>query len=368
MIGGGYPSSAYGAYSEVRRYDPVTDMWSTVGSLNEPRRRVAAVTVDDRVYAIGGGPYDGTSETVEVYDPNLGYWTYVSSMFIARSRHGACEYGSKIYVFGGVTPEGLTNTIEIYNPDLNQWSISSDTVPGIHEGMTAVPLGEHIYLFGAEGTFRDPAVYRYTPDAHTWATLTPPELWFTWGDERTLAAGLGETIVYMGSGHGDEPSFAYFNLPSGPWTTGPNPGDTGHDDGALIASGGYIYAIGGYTYGPSVERYDPKMILEIDLPALGESISGTFDVIGSADRTDFDFYRLEIKVSSATDSEYWTIEESYTSVLEDSLATWDSTSVPDGQYTLRLTMAAGVASGSFQQSITQGFIVNQTGGEGVGTD
>jgi N-acetylneuraminic acid mutarotase len=359
MIGGGCPSHAYGAYSEVRRYDPATDTWSTVASMNEPRRGVAAVTLDDKVYAIGGGPYGGTSETVEVYDPNVGHWTYVSSMFIARSRHGACEHGGKIYVFGGITPKGLTNSIEIYDPNLNQWSISGDKIPGTHQGMTAVPLGEDIYLFGARGTFSHPVVYRYTPDTHAWATLTSPNLWFTWGDERTLAAALGETLVYMGSQHGDERSFAYFNLPSGPWTTGPDPGDTGHDGGALLASGGYIYAIGGYTYGPSVERYDPRKILELNTPALGVAVSGTVHILGSADRTDFDSYRLEIKASSAPDSAYATIHESDTPILFDTLAIWDSTSVPDGQYTLRLTMKASVASGSLQDSITKGFIVRQ---------
>jgi hypothetical protein len=163
----------------------------------------------------------------------------------------------------------------------------------------------------------------------------------------------------MGSQHGDERSFAYFNLPSGPWTTGPDPGDTGHDGGALLASGGYIYAIGGYTYGPSVERYDPRKILELNTPALGVAVSGTVHILGSADRTDFDSYRLEIKASSAPDSAYATIHESDTPILFDTLAIWDSTSVPDGQYTLRLTMKASVASGSLQDSITKGFIVRQ---------
>lgn len=362
VIGGGTPSHAYGAFSEVRRYDPMNNVWETIESLNEPRRRVVAVTIDDKIYAIGGGPYGGTSETVEVYDPSLGYWTYVSSMFIARSNHGACEYDGKIYVFGGITPDGLTDSIEIYDPILNQWSISSDTIPGIHVGMTAVPLGEHIYLFGAKGVFSNPVVYYYTPDTYTWETLDSPLLWGTWGDDRTLASAsnLGKTLVYMGSPlDQDNSCFAYYQLPAGPWKEGPNSADSGHDGGALIASGGYIYAIGGYTYGPSVERYDPKKILVIDTPTLGGTVTGTVNFTGSADRTNFKLYRLEIKVSSATDSEYSTIYESYTPVLFGTLATWDSTSIQDGQYTLRLTMKASEVSGGFEDSITRGFIVKQ---------
>lgn len=59
------------------RYDPKTDMWTTVSSLSVPRDAVGVCLLGDRLYAVGG--YDGQTylNTVESYDAQNNEWTEV---------------------------------------------------------------------------------------------------------------------------------------------------------------------------------------------------------------------------------------------------------------------------------------------------
>ena len=43
--------------TSAERYNPETDEWETIASLNVPRRALSAVTLPDGIYAIGG--FDG---------------------------------------------------------------------------------------------------------------------------------------------------------------------------------------------------------------------------------------------------------------------------------------------------------------------
>ena len=59
------------------RYDPKTDVWTTVASLSVPRDAVGVGLLGDRLYAVGG--YDGQSYlgTVESYDAQNNEWAEV---------------------------------------------------------------------------------------------------------------------------------------------------------------------------------------------------------------------------------------------------------------------------------------------------
>ena len=55
--------------AEVEAYDPATDCWYVAPDLPTPRHGLALVAVDQRLYAIGGGPLAAFSGTgaVEVF-------------------------------------------------------------------------------------------------------------------------------------------------------------------------------------------------------------------------------------------------------------------------------------------------------------
>lgn len=64
---GGYDSD--GSQRAVEMYDPLTDSWSERFPLMTGTRDHAAMTVDDKIYVIGGrGYYDGVV-LAHVYDP-----------------------------------------------------------------------------------------------------------------------------------------------------------------------------------------------------------------------------------------------------------------------------------------------------------
>ncbi|XP_013399675.1 kelch-like protein 5 isoform X2 [Lingula anatina] len=72
----------------VERYDPKTDVWTTVAPISSMRDAVGMCALGDRLFCVGG--YDGTQylADVECYDPNTNEWTKVSPLCTGRA--GAC--------------------------------------------------------------------------------------------------------------------------------------------------------------------------------------------------------------------------------------------------------------------------------------
>jgi len=73
-------------------------------------------------------------------------------------------------------------------------------------------------------------------------------------------------------------------------------------------------------------------------PATGALVSGTVNIVGTADDTHFDHY--EVQYGAGTTPDLWTrIGITHTTVIvEDSLETWNTVGLPSGQYTLRLVV------------------------------
>jgi len=73
-------------------------------------------------------------------------------------------------------------------------------------------------------------------------------------------------------------------------------------------------------------------------PATGALVSGTVNIVGTADDTHFDHY--EMQYGAGTTPDLWTrIGITHTTVIvEDSLETWNTVGLPSGQYTLRLVV------------------------------
>lgn len=89
---GGYASDSVEGPMQldvVERYDTITQQWSYVRPLNCRRSALSCVTLDRRLFALGG--YDGQrfSSVVEVYDPEKDEWTFGASLTKERSGHGS---------------------------------------------------------------------------------------------------------------------------------------------------------------------------------------------------------------------------------------------------------------------------------------
>lgn len=75
---GGYDGSVF--LNSVESYDPMTNVWTNVCSMQVRRSRVAMVATYGKLYAIGG--YDGISNltSVEMYDNETDSWKMVVPM------------------------------------------------------------------------------------------------------------------------------------------------------------------------------------------------------------------------------------------------------------------------------------------------
>ncbi len=82
---------------------------------------------------------------------------------------------------------------------------------------------------------------------------------------------------------------------------------------------------------------DPRSV--ITAPASGEAVSGTIEVIGTADHVLFNYYKLEYtQVGDESSGEYAFIMDSKLKVIDGLLAKLDTTDLDNGEYVLRLTV------------------------------
>ncbi|EDL77081.1 kelch-like 18 (Drosophila) (predicted), isoform CRA_b, partial [Rattus norvegicus] len=121
--------------STVEAYNPETDTWTRVGSMNSKRRwtvvtpmssnrSAAGVTVfEGRIYVSGG--HDGLQifSSVEQYNHHTATWHPAASMLNKRCRHGAASLGSKMFVCGGYDGSGFLSIAEMYSSVADQWCL-----------------------------------------------------------------------------------------------------------------------------------------------------------------------------------------------------------------------------------------------------
>ena len=103
--------------------------------LPTPRDHLAAVVIDDALYAIGGRVrlnYRDNLSTVEAYNADLNQWVPRASMPTARSGIAAAVVDGWVYVFGGESGEGTFNQNERFIPRENRW-----------EAMAVMPTARH---------------------------------------------------------------------------------------------------------------------------------------------------------------------------------------------------------------------------------
>ncbi|MCK4577937.1 MAG: hypothetical protein KAU50_04055, partial [Candidatus Marinimicrobia bacterium] len=86
------------------KYDIATNSWiSFLGPPSGHGDGAEAVTVDDKIYLIGGNSGDiyEAYNTVEIFDPRTQQWTSGNSLNVGRYQFGAVFLNNKIFVIGG---------------------------------------------------------------------------------------------------------------------------------------------------------------------------------------------------------------------------------------------------------------------------
>lgn len=96
---------------------------------------------------------------------------------------------------------------------------------------------------------------------------------------------------------------------------------------------------------------------EIVSPGPEPLVSGTIEIPGTATHPNFQFYKLEFG-QGATPTSWAVIGPLHTEQVTDGvLGTWDTTTVPDGEYTVKLTVVD--RTGNYIETSTQVIVANQ---------
>jgi len=168
---------AVGAVATVEVYDPSANTWSTAAPMPTARSNLAAAVVNGKIYAIGGNaaPSNAGLSTVEVYDPVSNTWSTAAAMPTARSELAAAAVNGQLYAVGGCCNSlSAWDRLEIYNPATNTWLSSGTPIqvgfaPGPAPMLTprvflaAVTVNGKIYTVG--GGIPDASVAKSTTNA-----------------------------------------------------------------------------------------------------------------------------------------------------------------------------------------------------------
>lgn len=160
------------------RYDPATDTWTTVSTINapEPRNLHTAIWSGSKMIVWGGGNNSGgLFATGGRYDPATDTWSPTRLGLSARAGHSAVWTGSEMIVWGGFTAQGFGPEFGgRYDPVANTWrAMSTLNGPPARAYHAAVWTGSEMILWGGTISFPTPVNSggRYDPATDRWTAL-----------------------------------------------------------------------------------------------------------------------------------------------------------------------------------------------------
>ena len=148
--------------SNIDRYDIRTNTWSTIGSLNSPRSSNVAVTIDSKVYLVGGwdstpkfaNDYDGTFQSsVEIFDlatEKVSIAPYMMPAPLRRAFTGIAYQGKILLVGGlgvGATHFELISNVTLMDPVTGSVT-ELQKLPFATFAPAAETIGNELYVFG----------------------------------------------------------------------------------------------------------------------------------------------------------------------------------------------------------------------------
>jgi N-acetylneuraminic acid mutarotase len=186
--------TVYTVLSGAEEYDPNTNEWIEVASMNQPRgAATAALLPDGKVFVSGGvnalGDVPGLSysaiSSTEAYDPATNSWTVLAPMAIAREHHTATLLpgGDVLVAGGGDCGSGFclgyggsgnccgASSAELYDPSTNTWSFTAPVLSGVQHTATLLPGGG---LLIAGGNLEPANMYELS-SAAIYASSYPPD-------------------------------------------------------------------------------------------------------------------------------------------------------------------------------------------------
>ncbi|KAM4883372.1 LOW QUALITY PROTEIN: kelch-like protein 42 [Thomomys bottae] len=172
FIVGGYRVTSQ-EIAAAHSYNPSTNEWLPVASMNQKRSNFKLVAVNSKLYAIGGQ----AACNVECYSPEQDAWNFVAPLPDPLAEFSACECQGKIYVIGGYTTRERNMHVLRYCPAADAWTRLEACGAHVRK-QQMLAVGATIYLVGGcvrapgRGPGRDAlAVRAYDTATRRWRAL-----------------------------------------------------------------------------------------------------------------------------------------------------------------------------------------------------
>ena len=262
IVWGGANFDSQSVLNTGGRYDPVSDTWTATNLTNAPTARFhhTAVWTGNEMIVWGGGltnPFGTVLNTGARYNPVTDTWLPISTVNAPSPRflHTAVWTGSEMIVWGGSDATNPMNTGGRYNPLTDSWaSLSVVDAPSARTGHTIVWTGQEMIVWGgSDGANVLNTGARYDPNSNSWlATGIGPQgrvnhsaVWS--GNEMIIWAGAAASEdTNTGSRYNpDTDTWRSTNLLGAPFSR------TGH---AAVWSGHQMIVWGGFAL---VDHFPP---------------------------------------------------------------------------------------------------------------
>ncbi|MFI5846054.1 S8 family serine peptidase [Catenuloplanes sp. NPDC051500] len=243
-------------------YDATALTWTAIADLPEARNALTVGVIDGKIIATGGWGASGPSATTWSYDPGPNTWTKVADNPAPRAAAGQAVADGKLYAIGGCTTASCTpmsNTVVAYDPAANTWSTLAAYPKSVAFGSCG-SIEDVIYCTGGnDGSAAQKASYKF--DGTTWTPIAdaPADSWAS-----SFAVANGKLLVVGGSQGGaiTNAGFAY-DPAAATWSALPNANTPRYRGGA---------ACGFYKVGGSAGQFNATADSEA-LPGLTECAS-----------------------------------------------------------------------------------------------
>ncbi len=214
IVWGGFENATIQFVNTGASYDPATDTWTTLPTLNAPIGRSYHTAIgtgpSKKMVVWGGEGNDGLQATGGVYTVTTNSWAQTANTGAPRARyiHTAVWTGQEMIVWGGygvrkgAPMSELLDTGARYNPTTSSWTGSTSMVgqPTSRGNHSAVWTGSRMIVWGGEDTaqqFSTGGVY--DPAGNSWAAITATNAPTSRRDQTAVWTGQ-EMVVWGGYG------------------------------------------------------------------------------------------------------------------------------------------------------------------------
>jgi len=187
----------YEVVNSAAKYQPILKKWTMLNDMPTPRSGAGAVTIDTRIYIVGGSTSDGDSlNTVESYHAITGVWKTLNVLQVPRNQAGVVAINRKIYVFGGSSSDNqVFDSVEIYDPIFNTWTLTSPNMPTPRKAVLVTSVNDRAIVMGGEAHHKILSSNEmYDTSSNEWYELDPLP------SPRSEAAGgrIGNQVFVVG--------------------------------------------------------------------------------------------------------------------------------------------------------------------------